>query len=192
MKKLLLILTLGLIMLTGFSPDDDMKPGEADSPSGFIDITVSSNIDKQFFQYNLMQKCLSVSEETETGKAGIFRIIIPVKEFECFNRSAYDDFVTLLKAEQYPFLEINILRYPGIKYDIGETVILKGVSITAAGVSNRYDINCTIEKADNKNQLLNGAIRIRLTDFAIVPPVKLLGLIKVKDEVIINFEFCLE
>jgi len=69
---------------------------------------------------------------------------------------------------------------------------LKGVSITVAGVSNQFDLNCKIDKVDNENQILNGTTRIKLTDFEIVPPVKLLGLVRVKNEIIINFKFCIK
>jgi hypothetical protein len=195
MRKLLLILTLCFPVLVGFRLNDGLKSGRANSSSGFIDITVLSNIDKQFFQYNLKQQCLSNIEEPGTEYAhniSLSHIIIPVKEFKCTNKSVYKDFLTLLKVDQYPYLEIDIPHNSNIKYDIDDSVILKGVSIIVAGVSNQYDINCKIDKVDNENQILNGVTRIKLTDFEIVPPVRLLGLVKVKNEIIINFEFCLK
>jgi hypothetical protein len=67
-------------------------------------------------------------------------------------------------------------------------VLLKGISITVAGVSRQYDINCKIHNVDNENQVLNGTALIKLTDLEIVPPVKMLGLVKVKNEITINFE----
>lgn len=69
-------------------------------------------------------------------------------------------------------------------------MILRGVTITVAGVSNQYDIICKIVKGDNENQIPDGTIRIKLSDLEIIPPVKLLGLVKVKNEIIIDFELC--
>jgi hypothetical protein len=195
MRKLLLILALCLTELAGFSLDDGLKSGKTNSSTGFIDITVLSNIDKQFFQYNLNQQCLSIAKEPGTGYmtgASVSRIKIPVEEFKCTNKFVYKDFLTLLKAEMYPYLEIDIPASSGIKYNIDDSLILKGVTITFAGVSNQYDINCKIEKGDNENQILEGSARIKLTDIDIAPPVRLFGLVKVKNEITINFEFCLK
>jgi hypothetical protein len=195
MRKLLLILILSLTELAGFSLNDGLKSGKTNSSTGFIDITVLSNIDKQFFQYNLSQQCLSIAKEPGTGYitgASASSIKIPVEEFKCTNKFAYKDFLTLLKAEKYPYLEIDIPASPGKKFNTDDSLILKGVTITVAGVSNQYDINCKIVKGDNENQILGGSTRIKLTDLDIAPPVRLFGLVKVKNEITINFEFCLK
>lgn len=195
MRKLLLILTLCLPAYAGSIPDGGLKSGRTNSPLGFIDITVFSNIEKQFFQYNLKQKCLSFTEESKTGYVqgtSGSRIVIPVKGFKCTNNTAFKDFLTLLKAEQYPYLEIYIPHNSNVIYDKEDSVVLKGVSIVVAGLSKQYDINCKIDKVSNENQILNGTTRIKLTDFGIVPPVKLLGIVRVKNEIIIDFEFCLK
>jgi hypothetical protein len=195
MRKLLLIFTLCLMELAGFSLNDGLKSGKTNSSSGFIDIIVLSNIDKQFFQYNLNQQCLSIVREPETGYMtgiSVSRIKIPVEEFRCTNKFVYKDFLTLLKAETYPFLEINIPAGPGIKYITNDSLILKGVIITVAGISNQYDINCKILKVDDENQIIDGSTGIKLTDLDIAPPVRLFGLVKVKNEITINFEFCLK
>ena len=61
----MLILALCFPGIAGLQPDDGLKSGGTNSSSGFIDITVLSNIDKQFFQYNIKQQCLSITEEPE-------------------------------------------------------------------------------------------------------------------------------
>jgi len=181
--------------LAGFSLNEGLKSGKTNSSSGFIDITVLSNIDKQFFQYNMDQQCLIIAKEPETGYitgASTSRIKIPVEEFKCTNKFAYKDFLTLLKAEKFPYLEIDIPAGPGIKFNVDDSLILKGVTIRVAGVSNQYDISCRIVKGDNENQILDGSARIKLTDLDIAPPVRIFGLVKVKNEITINFEFCLK
>ncbi|MGD0340926.1 MAG: hypothetical protein ABSA76_04355 [Bacteroidales bacterium] len=195
MRKLLLILTLCLPELAGFSLADGLKPRVTNISSGFIGITVLSNIDRQFFQYNLKHQCLPIAKEPESQNAAgtsVSSIIIPVEEFKCTNEFVYKDFLKLLKAEQYPYLEIDIPYNSGIKYYTNNPLILRGVTITVAGVSNQYDINCKIDKGDNENQILDGTARIKLTDLDIVPPVKFFGLVKVKNEIIINFQFCIK
>ena len=191
MRRLFLILALCSYVLPGFSLDGGLKSGSINNSSGFIYITVLSNVNKESFQYNLKQQCLPHSAGPETGyvqDTSVSRIIIPVKDFTCTNRYVYRDFLTLLKVEQYPYLEIDIPHNSGIKYFIDNSVLLKGISITVAGVSRQYDINCKIHNVDNENQVLNGTALIKLTDLEICPPVKMLGLVKVKNEITINFE----
>ena len=118
--------------------------------------------------------------------------MIPVKEFKCTNQFAYNDLLTLLKEDQYPFLEIDIPYISGISSESNDSVLLKSVSFFVAGASKKYDINCRIKKSGNNSQILNGMTRLKLTDLGLEPPVRLFGIVKVNDEIIIDFAFCLK
>lgn len=195
MRKLLPILILCIPGFSGFIPDRGMKSEMTNGTLGFIDITVFSNIDRQFFQYILKQQCFQFIGDRKTGydyDTSVTRIVIPLKEFRCTNKAAYNDFLKLLKNEQYPNLEIYIPHYSNIIYDKDDSVVLKGVSIMVAGVTKQYDISCKIYKSGNENKILNGTTGIKLTDLDIVPPVKLLGIVKVKNEINIDFKFCVK
>jgi hypothetical protein len=116
---------------------------------------------------------------------------LPVKEFTCTNRLAYRDFLKTLKAGQYPFLEIDIPPYSEEKSSSDSTALLRNVSIKVAGVSKQYDISCRVTEADSDHQSLKGGADLKLTDFGIVPPVRMFGLVRIKNKITINFEFCL-
>jgi len=193
MKKILLILILFSFVLVSFMGDDGLKYGTTDHSFGFIDITVETNFNRLFFRYDLKEWCLSVADATEpeyVHNTSVSRINIPVKDFKCTNQFVYRDFLALLKVDQFPNLEITIPQNPDIISYTEDSVILNGISFTVAGVSKKYDIDCEIEKVDNENQILNGTIRVKLTDLEIDPPVKWLGLVKVKNEIIVKFGFC--
>jgi hypothetical protein len=194
-KQLLLITAFFLSGFAGRGLKNDSWPGRLDDYSGFIGITVLSNIDRQFFQYSIKQQCLSLAPGQATGyptDTSVFRIIVPVREFICSNRYIYNDFLVLLKAEQYPYIKIGIPHNSCFQADPEQPVLLRGLSITVAGVTNKYDISCIIEGSDREAQILNGTAKIRLTDLKIVPPVRFMGLVKVKDEITINFGFCIK
>lgn len=192
MKKVLLIICFtGLV---GFKPEISSKSVEESSPTGFINITVLSNLGKQLFQYSIKQQCISKIEEQgaeyiKDNKTS--SIIIPVKDFKCINKSAYKDLLSLLKVDQYPNLEIDIPDNSNIIYISEKKVILKGISFNIAGVTRKYDVWCRINNAGTANQIFSGTTRLKLTDLDIVPPVKFLGLIKVNDEIIVDFSFCM-
>jgi hypothetical protein len=193
MKTIFLIVILFIPVLVDSGTEDDLKTEGAVSS---LEITVLSNIGKQFFQYNLGQSCFSLSESGNSAYAHSFPVLlcitIPVKEFKCENRFAYNDLMKLLKAEEYPILEIDIPGDANIINAATDSVLLKDVSLTVAGASSRYDISCKIDKDWNGYQTLKGRARIKLTDLGIDPPVRLFGLLRVSNEVTIDFGFCLK
>ena len=193
MKKKLLILTLFFPLLTGMGLSDGGKSPKT-NPGGFIDITVESNINRVFFKYDINGWCLSVPGVTRTSygnDTSISKIKVPVKDFKSTSLFVYRDFLDLLRADEFPYLEIAVPQNPGTMYHPDGSYILKDLTITVAGVSKMYDIVCRIEKIDNENQILNGTLRIKLSDLEIDPPVKLSGLVKVRNEIIVNFGFCI-
>lgn len=194
MNKSLIVLLL-VPLITGFTREARIKEGTG-PPVGYIDIIVESNANRLFFKYNLNEGCLPVgggiqpAGEEENASPVIFSI--PVKDFQCANDLVYRDFLTLLKANQYPLMKIVIPQESFYQLGKDNSSTLHGVIITIAGVSKDYDIICTIDDRRDNSSILNGTARIMLTDLKIEPPVKFLGLVKVKDEIIVNFGFCLE
>jgi len=194
LKKPILILAVLMPFLVSLIPDGNTGKKLTGNTSGFINITVESNINRVFFNYNLEGKCISVTDSSSSEineSKSCSRIVVPVKEFKCPSRFVYKDFLTLLKADRFPFLEIDLPGDANIKLISDDSLILRGVSISVAGVSKKYDINCSVEKINSQMQILNGTTMIKLTDLNIDPPVKSFGLVKVRNEIIINFGFCL-
>ncbi|WP_394331163.1 YceI family protein [Draconibacterium orientale] len=62
-------------------------------------------------------------------------------------------------------------------------------TITLAGHTHKYVVPCKISACDSSEILINGSLKVNLTDFNIEPPKKVLGTIKVNDEVFITFAF---
>ena len=192
-KVFILILILGYPLYTGFI-SEEKKPGKSDISSGYIDITVESNINKVLFKYNLNENEYPFREIAFTGdrqNASEINIVVPVKEFQCSNNIAYRDFISLLKANQYPYLSISLPRDELVMNGPGDMVEIRDVLITIAGLPKKYNINCRVIYSSEGYPVLVGTIKIRLTDLDILPPVKSFGLIKIKDEIIVKFGFSL-
>jgi hypothetical protein len=178
MKKNLLILFYLLIFpLAGYT----RPAGGIDLPvTGFIDITVESNINKVDFTYPISSSNVGNREEKS-----IADITVPVKDFRCKNKIAFRDFLTLLKANEYPDIKITIPGNIIEQLQGKESVTLHNVLINIAGVTKKYDIVCT--SSHNKDNILTGTIVVRLNDLNIDPPEKYLGMVKIKDQVIVKF-----
>jgi len=189
MVKIIIIFLFSLFLI----PESDSKKTGTNNNPGYIDISVVTNLDTQNFIYSLRQMCLPVPGITELVNKDLplVRIKVPVSEFKCTNRLAYRDFLTTMKATQYPWLEINIPPYSEEIDRNNDLALLHNVNITVAGATKSYDINCKLVEWDNEHQVLNGTATLKLTDFGIAPPVRYMGLVRVKNEIGINFEFCL-
>lgn len=111
---------------------------------------------------------------------------IPVRKLKTDNQMMYSDFLKLLKENEYPNISIGIDNTPLMESFEDELSIEPVIDITIAGVTRQYRVKCNVEKF-SEGKYVKGTTIIRLTDFNLEPPTKMLGLIKVKDEVSINF-----
>jgi hypothetical protein len=194
MRRILLILSAILFCpLTGFT-DDDGETGRDVPVTGFIDIIVESNVNSLFFSYSLSDRSLYENDSSIPGKedTDIVNIIVPVRDFRCTNKIAFKDFLTLLKADQYPNLAIAIPQNVLMQFRNEDSLTLHNITISIAGISRKYDINCIVENPDSEDNILVGTIKVQLNDLKIKPPVKYFGLVKIKEEVIVKFGFSIK
>jgi hypothetical protein len=181
MRKYIFILISAIFCFSGMSifgnpATSDRHP----DVKGFIDIIVESNVNKLSFSYPISSE--NINNESRRSA----NIVVPVKDFKCSNKTAFRDFLELLKANEYPNITIQIPASVISELENKESVTMNNVMIDIAGVSKRYDV---IIKPDNNKSdyLFRGTIKVVLSDFNIEPPVKYFGMVKIKDEVVVNF-----
>lgn len=176
MKKFFLLISILIFPVTGFvsgTPDDD-KP-----VTGFINITVESNINRVSFSYSLGKNNIT---DVLTGNEENAVITVPVRDFRCNNKMAFKDFLTLLKAEQFPEISITIPGDLSARIREGAAVI-HDVTVTIAGVSGKYELTCSPGRDGN----IVGTMKLKLDELKIDPPEKYFGMVKIKNEVVVNF-----
>ena len=97
-----------------------------------------------------------------------------------------------LKAKDFPMLTVRFLSinsYPDFKNPVSISGI---VDIGLAGVNKKFEINYYFT-ADEKQQVhLKGDQKIHFSDFNLNPPSKLGGIIKAKDELLVEFKLNLK
>ncbi|MFO7658975.1 MAG: YceI family protein [Bacteroidales bacterium] len=118
-----------------------------------------------------------------------YEINIPVKKFKTNNSLIYQDFLSLLKANTYPDIIIGIGSVQLKKFQEGNNNTYQPIAITLAGVTKEYLVACNLSACSDNEIYVRGYKKIRLSDFYLDPPEKFQGLVKVKDEVLINFGF---
>mgnify|MGYP001365093456 CR=1 FL=1 len=155
----------------------------------FLVINGESNINK--FSFSYMTPLLARSDNASKG-AEDERIDfkIPVHRFNPDDLRMYDDFLTLMKAREYPYILISLLSANSNREISSGISRDERISVTIAGVTREYTVNCTLDHC-NEDLVLSGMQTVNLTDFGLTPPVRLSGIIKVKNEISVRFGFIL-
>ncbi|MBN2213486.1 MAG: YceI family protein [Bacteroidales bacterium] len=160
--------------------------------NNYINITGSTNLNR--FEFRLEFPAYQVfsvdrSDLDTQHQKDIYEIYLPVSSFEADNQLILRDFLTLLKSNHYPEIIIGIGYNQLLDFREGNNGKLQYVRITLAGVTRVYPVSFLVNSCSDDLVYINGYKNIRLTDFDIEPPEKFRGLVKVENEVLINFGF---
>lgn len=115
---------------------------------------------------------------------------LDVQKFDCNHPVMTNDLRKTLKAKVYPKIIIkflNLSKYPEF-YNREET-IKGGVTIELAGTVKRFEVDYKYILSTNGNLKLVGTKQVNFSDFNIIPPRKLGGMIKTNNQ--LNVEFVL-
>jgi hypothetical protein len=117
-------------------------------------------------------------------------MIIPIRMFDCGSAQISRDFRNTLKSNLYPDLKIRFISLTGNSIKRGESI--KGrMDITLAGVTRRYDINFKT-LVEGRDLILSGMHPVNFGDFNLTAPEKFRGMIRVKDELKVDFHLVLK
>lgn len=116
-------------------------------------------------------------------------INIPARMFSANNQFVYKDFLDLINASEFPYIQIILDEKDLSRFHQERGFVKPEIRILLAGYSKTYRVNCIISDCRYGEKTIKGRKEIKLTDFKLDPPVKSFGLIKVKNELNINFEF---
>lgn len=110
-------------------------------------------------------------------------ISLRVNSFNCGKRGINRDFRKTMKSDVYPNIDIELLSIVS-PYGIPT---LANVATTLGGVTKEYTIELYGYQIENGVAIVSGTNRINMSDFGINPPTALFGLVKVRDEIEIEF-----
>jgi len=118
-----------------------------------------------------------------TGNIGL-----KIESFDCHNSIMTSDLRKTLKEKQYPRLYIHFLSLSEFPQLTTEPKSITGwVNIELAGTTKRVEIKYQVSMDDQKVIHLLGSQDINFSDFNLVPPRKLGGMIKTNDLLSVAF-----
>lgn len=128
--------------------------------------------------------------EDEAGKAVRLNgsLEIDILRFDCHNKMITNDLRKTLKVEDHPKLVIRFLsleRTPS--FQNGPQNMKGWVEVELAGTRKAFQVNYEFSKQTNNSYTLVGKRTFCFSDFKLIPPHKLGGAIKVKDDFAVDF-----
>ncbi|HMI62761.1 MAG TPA: hypothetical protein VK518_17710 [Puia sp.] len=117
---------------------------------------------------------------------------INISDFDCRNRMMTGEFKKTLQYKQFPQLKViflNLERMPGFG---PQSETLKGqVFIELAGISKQFEMDYTSSREDPETVRLTGSRQLCFSDFGLLPPQKMGGLVRVNETLDVKFMLCL-
>lgn len=141
---------------------------------------------QQFMVENAADGGLSLSFQMAT-------LSLKIKTLDCGNNLMNKDLQKALHASEHPSITIELKKVEQDKCnrltELKDWVKLKALTkITLNGISKDYWLNITAKKnAPNQFRFI-GSKTLKMSDFGVTPPVAMMGMIKVQDDITINLD----
>ncbi|MDX9883388.1 MAG: YceI family protein [Prolixibacteraceae bacterium] len=149
-----------------------------------IIITGATNVNE--FQLSYRENTFTRLNGSSDVKNNNLQICIPVRNIEAESQLMLDDFLNIVNADMHPEISISMSAQPTEFLQPGNSVIHR-ISLSMNGKTNVYTCKSDVLFCQPDGLSMEGRLDVRLTDFGIDPPRKFLGIVKVKNEVFINF-----
>lgn len=120
-------------------------------------------------------------------------LMLKTKTLDCDNSQMNKDLCEAMKAEEYPFIKVEIhgamLQSGNLREGNTDWTAMKAVAtLTITGVSRRVVLDVKAKRLATDKFRFVATKEMRMTDFNITPPSVMLGLIKVNNTIRINFD----
>lgn len=124
-----------------------------------------------------------------------FQLRVPVTSLRCGNRQMERDMYRALRADQNPAIEFRFASLAsGVDHDIDAgryRATIDGV-LTLAGAKRTVKIPVEAQRVARDSFRLRARLPLRMTDFRITPPTALFGMVKAKDDLVVQFDLYLQ
>lgn len=137
-----------------------------------------------------------VSHTPEQDKtAAEVNVRIPIRAFECGNSRMTRDLQETLEMEQHPEIRFSLsdatLESSGDSSKAWSKIEVLG-QLTISGTERLVRINTGARPLGNERYQVRGCLPVKMTYFGIEPPTKAFGLIRVKNEIRVQFDLIAE
>jgi hypothetical protein len=126
----------------------------------------------------------ALHQPTSIAKGGL---TININRFDCHQNHITTDLKKTLRSKENGWMKINLLTLGYLQPAKQQQSIKGKVEIQLAGVTKTIEIDYKVEQRADGGLYLVGIRKLLFSDFGLVPPSKLAGLIKVDQEIKVSF-----
>lgn len=137
----------------------------------------------------------NAESSSETQKINFKKAALTVltKSLDCRHKIMNRDMYQMLKAEHYPTITLSISQVLIPIHSINARWKLTGpiateAYLTLAGIKRKIDLLVTISQPFSNIYRFTAKKSLLLTDFGLTPPTALMGMVKVKNEIILDID----
>jgi hypothetical protein len=113
--------------------------------------------------------------------------------FDCGMAIMTSDFRKTIKSDVYPAIVIDFISFERTPtYKEGDENFKGILKISLAGVTKLFEVDCFIETKSNGLIHLKGGRQFKFADFGLKPPTRMMGSIKVKEDLKVKFHLVLK
>jgi hypothetical protein len=133
---------------------------------------------------------LTLSENKTNSEVKLSgEIDLNISSFDCHNSGMTKQLRKTLDGIQYPVMRIRFLSLNNIPVLTMKPNTITGfVQIELAGISKQFEVHYQIVQDDQKTIHLLGSREVLFSNFNLVPPQKLGGMIKTKNQLSVDFQ----
>jgi hypothetical protein len=157
------------------------------SPASSLIIRGESNVNKFQCSYDVSQfsDSFEINFTADKTRLQFSNAELNLKNvfFNCGHKAINKDFHRLLKTDEYPSIQLELLSAEG---EPNSSILHTKLNITISGVSKVYELPVEVDNTQ-KAVMVCGKLPIDINDFKLSPPKKLLGIIKVSNKIEIDF-----
>lgn len=194
-----ILLTAILFAFTGF-PSESGEPERVWHVRNESRLAIHGNSNVNDFRCEVEQYYSADNLHLHSSRGAHYRfsqneMVISLMEFDCGRNLITRDFRESLNADRNPEMMISFLsidRLPPENPSMEGENISGSLKVTIAGVTKEVDIVFSASGNGNGITYLEGKHDFRFSDFGLVPPTKMLGLISVRNELEVSFNLVLE
>lgn len=184
----ILLLFAGIMMFFPYNLFAQQPPKAYHINLEKIDIHGTSNITD--FKLTFINTQHKKSKYYTLEQNGVVNFAIPVESIEGSNRLMVNDFRSLIKAVDFPYINLYI-GFDQLESIInGEIIDAIEVDVNIAGKLKNYSVAFYKDCVNENN--ISGSTALFLTDFELSPDSKFFGMIKLDNKVFINFKINFE
>ena len=119
-------------------------------------------------------------------------LTVPVQSLDCGNGTMNGHLRNALKATENPAIKFRVAQYDVVPGGENEgTVKLKG-NLTIAGQEKPVTIDANVASEAGGALRVKGSKEILMSEFGVRPPTLMMGTLKVRDRVVVNFDVVLK